>query len=91
MLKKVSGFCVRPSLYNNYIMSIILFLSESLPTCDFENSIYGDFCIFDQLRNGSDDFDWTRQSGETPTLDTGPVFDHTLGDGENGRKQIITL
>lgn len=26
-----------------------------------------------------DDFDWTRQKGSTPSINTGPSFDHTYG------------
>ncbi|XP_077978860.1 MAM and LDL-receptor class A domain-containing protein 1-like [Glandiceps talaboti] len=42
--------------------------------CDFEN----DTCGWTQ--GTSDDFDWTRSSGGTSSIDTGPSFDHTKGD-----------
>lgn len=41
-------------------------------TCDFET----DLCGFVQRRD--DTFDWLRKSGSTPTVNTGPMFDHTL-------------
>ena len=41
--------------------------------CDFEK----DFCIFTQ--DSSDDLDWIRYKGFTPTPGTGPSVDHTLG------------
>ncbi|XP_077371361.1 MAM and LDL-receptor class A domain-containing protein 1 [Festucalex cinctus] len=43
--------------------------------CNFEN----DLCQWNQLV--ADVFDWTRQSGSTPTLMTGPSSDHTTGHG----------
>ena len=33
--------------------------------------------MFEDLRD--DDFDWTRQRGSTPSVSTGPLFDHTYG------------
>ncbi|KAG8443235.1 hypothetical protein GDO86_011877, partial [Hymenochirus boettgeri] len=41
--------------------------------CNFENG----FCNW--VQDSEDDFDWTRIHGSTPTLDTGPMKDHTLG------------
>ncbi|KAM4828899.1 MAM and LDL-receptor class A domain-containing protein 1 isoform 3-T3 [Thomomys bottae] len=41
--------------------------------CDFENGI----CNWEQ--GTEDDFDWTRNQGSTPTMNTGPMKDHTLG------------
>ncbi|XP_076116199.1 MAM and LDL-receptor class A domain-containing protein 1-like isoform X1 [Mytilus galloprovincialis] len=45
---------------------------KSSVNCDFESS---DICQFEQ--DSSDDFDWTRQTGETSSVDTGPTNDHT--------------
>ncbi|CAL1532685.1 unnamed protein product [Lymnaea stagnalis] len=39
--------------------------------CDFEGGLCG------WSHDTSDDFDWTRNRGETPTADTGPLVDHT--------------
>nr|XP_054757011.1 MAM and LDL-receptor class A domain-containing protein 1-like [Lytechinus pictus] len=41
--------------------------------CDFES----DWCGYTQAQD--DTFDWTRQSGATTSLDTGPSIDHTTG------------
>ncbi|KAF5928872.1 hypothetical protein HPG69_012444 [Diceros bicornis minor] len=41
--------------------------------CNFENGI----CNWEQ--DTEDDFDWTRFQGPTPTLNTGPMKDNTLG------------
>ncbi|XP_072269512.1 MAM and LDL-receptor class A domain-containing protein 1 [Pyxicephalus adspersus] len=41
--------------------------------CDFEDGL----CNW--VQDTEDDFDWTRNQGQTPTLDTGPMKDHTLG------------
>ncbi|XP_044534861.1 LOW QUALITY PROTEIN: MAM and LDL-receptor class A domain-containing protein 1 [Gracilinanus agilis] len=42
-------------------------------SCDFENGL----CNWEQDKE--DDFDWTRNQGETSTLNTGPMKDNTLG------------
>lgn len=52
-----------------YVMSI----SEPELQCNFENGI----CNWEQ--DAEDDFDWTRNQGPTPTLNTGPMKDNTLG------------
>ncbi|XP_069815135.1 MAM and LDL-receptor class A domain-containing protein 1 [Dendropsophus ebraccatus] len=41
--------------------------------CDFEDGL----CNW--IQDTDDDFDWTRHQGQTQTLDTGPMKDHTLG------------
>ncbi|XP_072014801.1 MAM and LDL-receptor class A domain-containing protein 1-like [Amphiura filiformis] len=43
--------------------------------CDFED----DTCTW--LQSEDDDFDWTRFTGSTPSLYTGPSRDHTTGSG----------
>ena len=42
-------------------------------SCDFETGL----CGYTQRRN--DNFDWLRKAGSTPTVNTGPRVDHTLG------------
>jgi len=42
-------------------------------TCDFES----DLCGWTQRTD--DTFDWLRRSGGTPSVNTGPTVDHTLG------------
>ncbi|KAM4543911.1 MAM and LDL-receptor class A domain-containing protein 1 [Fundulus diaphanus] len=44
--------------------------------CDFEDGL----CNWKQETSGGDVFDWTRTQGPSPTLDTGPWTDHTLGN-----------
>ncbi|XP_069770768.1 MAM and LDL-receptor class A domain-containing protein 1 [Narcine bancroftii] len=44
--------------------------------CNFENG----FCNWQQAKD--DDFDWTRNMGQTSTLNSGPSKDHTLGTAE---------
>nr|CAB3263601.1 MAM and LDL-receptor class A domain-containing protein 1-like [Phallusia mammillata] len=51
--------------------------------CDFETS---GLCNF--LDDTSDDFDWMRNNGTTPSSDTGPSRDHTLGS-DNGHYMFI--
>uniref|UniRef100_A0A3Q3R9I1 MAM domain-containing protein n=1 Tax=Monopterus albus TaxID=43700 RepID=A0A3Q3R9I1_MONAL len=43
--------------------------------CNFEQGL----CSWKQEQSGGDVFDWTRIQGPTPSLDTGPWKDHTLG------------
>ena len=45
--------------------------------CNFEDPKY-DPCQFIQDKSG-DNFDWTRNSGWTPSYNTGPTRDHTYG------------
>uniref|UniRef100_A0A3Q2YGD5 Zonadhesin n=1 Tax=Hippocampus comes TaxID=109280 RepID=A0A3Q2YGD5_HIPCM len=48
------------------------------PVCSLNCSFDQNFCAWKQMM--TDAFDWTWQSGSTPTLMTGPSSDHT-GDG----------
>ena len=43
-------------------------------SCDFEDGL----CDF--VQDESDDMDWNLWSSSTPSLDTGPAFDHTYGN-----------
>ncbi|XP_063768371.1 MAM and LDL-receptor class A domain-containing protein 1 isoform X2 [Eleginops maclovinus] len=43
--------------------------------CSFEHGL----CSWSQEQSGGDAFDWTRIQGPTPTINTGPWKDHTLG------------
>ncbi|XP_056155204.1 MAM and LDL-receptor class A domain-containing protein 1 [Lampris incognitus] len=43
--------------------------------CDFEHGL----CSWKQEQSGGDVFDWTSIQGPTPTFNTGPLKDHTLG------------
>ncbi|XP_071503079.1 MAM and LDL-receptor class A domain-containing protein 1-like [Diadema antillarum] len=43
--------------------------------CDFEYGVCG------WMQETDDDFDWSRNNGSTPSLDTGPSGDHTTGYG----------
>ncbi|XP_019631236.1 PREDICTED: receptor-type tyrosine-protein phosphatase alpha-like [Branchiostoma belcheri] len=52
--------------------------------CDFDS----DLCQYTQ--DTTDDFDWTRDSGGTPTGKTGPTADHTTGTS-SGTSAIGTL
>ncbi|XP_033638977.1 MAM and LDL-receptor class A domain-containing protein 1-like [Asterias rubens] len=45
-----------------------------LAACDFEK----DYCTYMNIPN--DDFDWTRNNGQTSSYYTGPDTDHTLGN-----------
>ncbi|XP_033121015.1 MAM and LDL-receptor class A domain-containing protein 1-like [Anneissia japonica] len=49
--------------------------TPSLVQCDFEDQ---SICSF--VQDSSDDFEWTRASGTTPSIATGPSFDHTHGN-----------
>ena len=45
--------------------------------CDIDCGFDTNLCSWEQTI--TDAFDWTWQSGSTPTLMTGPWFDHTRG------------
>ncbi|XP_038078478.1 MAM and LDL-receptor class A domain-containing protein 2-like [Patiria miniata] len=71
---------------------VLLQTGSFISKCDFEGGVFGDLCQFYQAgvaETSVDDFDWMMQSGETPSLDTGPLFDHTLGEGANGHYLFI--
>ncbi|XP_046567277.1 zonadhesin-like [Haliotis rubra] len=58
--------------------------SEDPPTCDIGYTMECDFeeegiCGWSQ--DTFDNFEWTRMSGTTPTMSTGPPGDHTTGSG----------
>ncbi|XP_019646647.1 PREDICTED: MAM and LDL-receptor class A domain-containing protein 1-like, partial [Branchiostoma belcheri] len=70
------------SLWTMAVCAFVLIM-QHLPSaqctawpCDFETS---DLCGYTQ--DSTDDLDWTRHSGQTPTSATGPSVDHTLGSG----------
>ena len=44
--------------------------------CDFENGM----CTYSNTQ-AEDQFDWLRNAGNTPSWQTGPKVDHTLGTG----------
>ncbi|XP_049889139.1 zonadhesin-like isoform X2 [Epinephelus moara] len=49
------------------------------PVCQLDCNFEQDLCQWSQLL--TDVFDWTRHSGSTPTMMTGPSSDHTTGGG----------
>ena len=51
------------------------FICQGYIGCDFENVV--DQCNWTQATD--DDFDWTRDNGGTPTVNSGPTRDHTYG------------
>lgn len=58
---------------------ILFFYTEELPQgadCDFEV----DLCGWHNVQHG-DELEWIRHKNSTPTLNTGPSFDHTKGNG----------
>ena len=51
-------------------------LTASNLSCNFDNSLCSGW-----EQSYSDDFDWTRRWGSTPSSSTGPSYDHTSGSG----------
>ncbi|KAF2978522.1 hypothetical protein EK904_011288 [Melospiza melodia maxima] len=49
------------------------------PACNMWCTFEADFCEWKQ--ETTDDFDWIRHKGPTPTPNTGPSHDHTTGEG----------
>ena len=51
--------------------------SPAVASCDFDYSL-----CFGWQQSYSNVFNWTRHSGSTPSIDTGPSADHTTGYGK---------
>ncbi|XP_064418250.1 zonadhesin-like [Latimeria chalumnae] len=47
--------------------------------CTLDCTFDTDFCEWKQ--SATDNFDWTRNRGSTPSFNTGPSYDHTTGGG----------
>ena len=62
------------------------FICQGYIGCDFENVV--DQCNWTQATD--DDFDWTRNSGATPTVNSGPTRDHTYGTAK-GRLLLFMI
>ena len=61
-----------------FVCLFVFVCFSALPDgCDFEGSDFGPLCGFYQ-EDETDDFDWTLNFGETPSLDTGPLVDNTF-------------
>ena len=63
------------------IKHCVSFISELkfAGSCDFETE---DLCGYAQ--GDGDDFNWKRRTGSTPSRETGPEYDHTLGENSTG-------
>ena len=57
------------------------------PPCNFDSGL-----CYGWQQSDSDDFDWTRYTGSTPSSNTGPSSDHTSGSGKlSFHEWLITL
>lgn len=66
---------IQQVLINSMVIAFYIYSEPyQVRSCDFESSA---FCGW--IQDTTDDFDWTRHSGETTTGRTGPNSDHTLG------------
>nr|XP_054757008.1 MAM and LDL-receptor class A domain-containing protein 2-like [Lytechinus pictus] len=52
---------------------------SSIPVISMDCTFELDTCSYSQL--SGDDFDWTRNQQATPSIETGPAYDHTTGSG----------
>ena len=68
--------------YTSFIMICVysVFLVQGQLNCDFSSGP----CLWTQDK--SDQFDWTRKSGATATVNTGPPSDHT--QQSSGKKSL---
>lgn len=66
-------------LYIVVVLSVVNFSLSCVTApelqCDFEHGL----CNWKQEQTGEDVFDWTIYQGPTPSFNTGPLKDHTLG------------
>ena len=72
--------------FKTKLLSLLLFCFAGLDTpgrCDFE----ADLCHWQNMTD--DKFDWQRHSGNTPSIATGPMYDHTVGFGGLGTFRFI--
>ena len=66
-------------LYNYDIINVVV-----VGDCDFESGM----CTYTNTQ-AEDQFDWLRNSGTTPSWQTGPKVDHTLGTAFGKKKYLI--
>ena len=52
------------------------FLPVFTGSCNFDSKT---FCTYTNIKDGSDNFDWTLQQGGTLSAGTGPSADHSTG------------
>ncbi|XP_035526323.1 uncharacterized protein LOC118334508 [Morone saxatilis] len=67
------------NLYNDNVTEASDNRPPPHPVCQLNCNFEQDLCQWSNLL--TDVFDWTRNSGSTPTMMTGPSSDHTTGDG----------
>lgn len=60
---------------HSFVTKCFLFENIYLASCDFEE----DLCLWTNVHDSSDKFDWLRVRGSTSTQYTGPSADHTQG------------
>lgn len=64
---------------------MLLIIAGSLPLGAYCNFDSPDWCDWHNVKSGDfikDDLDWKWHTGSTPTQDTGPMEDHTTGNGK---------
>lgn len=66
---------VKKSTFLKTLFHLLYFLTAPELQCNFEQGL----CSWTQEQSGGDVFDWTLIQGPTPTFNTGPWKDHTLG------------
>ncbi|XP_051260918.1 zonadhesin-like isoform X2 [Dicentrarchus labrax] len=67
------------NLYNDNVTEASDNRPPPHPVCQLNCNFEQDLCQWSNIL--TDVFDWTRNSGSTPTMMTGPSSDHTTGDG----------
>ncbi|XP_038077803.1 MAM domain-containing protein 2-like [Patiria miniata] len=60
--------------------------TASFEICDFETD---EDALCGYTQDADDDFDWSLRQGGTPTSNTGPAYDHTLGVNSTGHYMYI--
>ena len=77
--KKLSDILKVPCFMLNYVLDVL--------NCSFEEGLCNGW---ENVAEPYDQMNWTVNRGRTPTMLTGPIFDHTVATKRKYRSQALT-